>query len=111
MPSRRRIPDSQFQKLVQRLLQSNKPETDTPVIISTVDGDYRSSVGRLLERGGARVSVLVDFPLERERAVTVFLPENAYVGEVVSCVAQGNQFTVELVLIQCRDSDEGAPDA
>jgi hypothetical protein len=109
MPSRRRIPDSQFQKLVRRLLQSNKPEIDTPVIISTAEGDYYSAVGRLLERGGARVSALVDFPVERERAVTVFLPENAYVGEVVSCVAQGEQFTVELVLIQCQDSDEGEP--
>jgi hypothetical protein len=30
----------------------------------------------------------------------VFLPENAYVAEVTNCVAQGMQFTVELVLIQ-----------
>jgi hypothetical protein len=111
MPSRRRIPDSQFQKLVNRLLRTNKPETDTPVIISTVEGDYCSSVGRLLERGGARVSALVDVALERERAVTVFLPENAYVGEVVSCVPQGEQFTVELLLIQYRGSDEAEHEA
>ena len=103
MRSRRRVPDSQLQKLVRRLLRTNRPETDTPVIISTTDGDYCSSVGRLLEHQGARVSALVDNALERERAVTIFLPANAYVGEVVSCVAQGKQFTVELVLIQYRN--------
>lgn len=104
MRSRRRIPDSQLQKLVRRLLRSNTTDVDTPVIISTVEGDHCSSVGRLLERGGARVSALVDVAMERERAVTVFLPENAYIGEVLSCVAQGRQFTVELVLIQYRDN-------
>jgi len=105
MRSRRRIPDSQLQKLVNRLLRSNRPETDTPVIISTIGGDYRSSVGRLLERVGGRVLALVDIPVEREREVTVFLPENAYVGEIVSCVAKGKQFTVELVLIQYRETE------
>ncbi len=104
MRSRRRVPDSQLQELVRRLLRSNQPETDTPVIISTMEGNYRSSVGRLLEREGGRVSALVDISLERECEVTVFLPENAYVGEVVSCVPQGKQFTVELVLIQFRDN-------
>jgi hypothetical protein len=100
MRLKRKIPDSQLRTLVNRLLQTNRPDSDTPVIISTIEGDHCSSVGRLLERGGARVSALVDTALERERAVTVFLPENAYVGEVVSCVSQGEQFTVELVLIQ-----------
>jgi len=104
MRSRRRIPDSQLQKLVDRLLRSNRPETDTPVIISTIGGDYRSPVGRLLERVGGRVLALVDIPVEREREVTVFLPENAYIGEIVSCVPQGKRFTVELVLIQYRDN-------
>ena len=103
MRSRRRLPDSELQKLVHRLLQTNRPDTDIPVIISTMEGEYRSSVGRLLERGGARVSALVDTAVQRERAVTVFLPENAYIGEVVSCVAQNGQFTVELMLIQQRD--------
>jgi hypothetical protein len=102
MRSRRRIPDSQLQKLVRRLLASNQPETDTPVIISTMEGAYCSAVGRLLKRGGARVSALVDVALKRESAVTVFLPENAYVGEVISCVAQSDQFTVDLILIQRR---------
>jgi hypothetical protein len=103
MQSRPTIPDSQLQKLVRRLFRINRPVADTPVIISTMEGDYCPSVGRLLERGGARVSAIVDIALERERAVTVFLPENVYVGEVVSCVAQGKQFAVELVLIQHRD--------
>lgn len=102
--SRRRIPDSQLQRLVDRLLRSNKPETDTPVVISTVGGEYCSSVGRLLEREGGRVSALVDIPMERECEVTVFLPENAYVAEVTNCVAHGNQFTIELVLIQYQDN-------
>jgi hypothetical protein len=104
MRSRRRIPDSQLQELVRRLLRSNSPETDTPVIISTAEGDYRSSVGRLLEHNGARVSALVDNAVERERPVTVFLPANAYVGEVVNCVPQGRQYTVDLILIQHRDA-------
>ncbi len=104
MRLKRRIPDSQLQKLVRRLLRTNTPDTDTPVMISTLEGDYYSSVGRLLERGGARVSALVDIALERERAVTVFLPENAYVGEVVSCVGQGKQFTVEILLIQYQNN-------
>ena len=104
MRLKRRIPDSQLQKLVRRLLRTNTPDTDTPVMISTLEGDYYSSVGRLLERGGARVSALVDIALERERAVTVFLPENAYVGEVVSCVGQGKQFMVEILLIQYQNN-------
>src|SRR5579862_7410987 len=103
MQSRRRIPDSQINNLVRRLLQSNAPDTDTPVIISTMEGEYLSSVGHLLERGGARVSTLVDIAVERNRPVTVFLPEHAYIAEVVSCEAQGQQFTVELVLIQYQD--------
>jgi len=104
MSSRRRISDSQLQKLVHRLLRSNRPETDTPVIISTIGGAYCSSVGRLLGREGGRVSALVDFPLEREREVTVFLPESAYVAEVTNCAAHGKQFTIELILIQYRDN-------
>jgi hypothetical protein len=100
MRSKRRTSDRQLQKLVRRLLRCNRSSTDTPVILSTMEGDYVSSVGRLLERGAARVSALVDIALEPERAVRVFLPENVYVGKVVSCVAQGEQFTVELVLTQ-----------
>jgi len=108
MRSKRRIPDSQLQKLVRRLLRNNKPDIDIPVIISTVEGGYRSSVGRLLERGGARVSALVDIALERECAVTIFLPENAYLGEVVSCVVQGKQFAVEILLIQYQTTKSDA---
>ena len=103
MRRRRGFSHSQLHQLVRRLMRNSKSEAETAVIISTMEGDYRSSVGRLLERVGARVSARVDTHLERERAVTVFLPEHAYIGEVVSCVAQGNQFTVELLLIQYRD--------
>jgi hypothetical protein len=106
MQSKRRIPDSQLRGLVNRLLRSNQPDAEAPVIISTMEGDYSPSVGRLLERGGARVSALVDVALQRDCAVTVFLPENAYIGEVVSCEAQGSQFNVELVLIQYRNDEE-----
>ena len=101
--SPRKVPDSQLQKLADRLLQSNKPETDTPVIISTIGGEYPSSVGRLLERAGALVSAVVDMPMERE--VTVFLPENAYVAEVSNCVANEEQFKIELVLIQAQATE------
>jgi hypothetical protein len=106
MQSRRRVPDNQLRKLVRRLLDTNRPGADTPVIISTTEGDYCSAVGRLLQQKGAWVSALVDNALERERPVTVFLPANAYVGEVVSCTPQGQQYSVEMVLIQHRE--EGA---
>jgi hypothetical protein len=96
--------NAQLRQLVQRLLRSTKPGVDTPVIVSTAEGDHQSAVGRLLERSGARVSAQVDVALERERAVTVFLPENAYLGEVVSCVPQGKRYTVELMLIQYREN-------
>jgi len=101
--SRQRIPDSQLHRLVRRLLRSNQPDVDIPVIISPMEGKYYSSVGRLLERDHGRVSVLVDHAIELERAVTLFLPENAYVAEVVKCQAEGKQFTVDLVLIQYQE--------
>ena len=109
--SRRRIRDSQLHQLVRRLLRSNQPDTDTPVIISPTEGKYFSSVGRLLARTHGRVSARVDHALERERAVTVFLPENAYVAEVVECTAAGDQFTVELVLIQYQNTEEASTGA
>jgi len=102
--SRRKIPDSQLHQLVRRLLRTNQPDTDTPVIISPMEGEYFSSVGRLLERSHGHVWALVDQALERERAVTVFLPENAYVAEVMKCTAHGEQFNVELELIQYQDT-------
>jgi len=104
--SRRRIPDSQLQNLVDRLLRNSKPETDTPVIISTVGGEYRSSVGVLQQHEGSRVLALVDKPLERGCEVTVFLPQNAYLAEVTSCVANGKHFAVELILIQYRSNTD-----
>jgi hypothetical protein len=100
---RRKIPDSQLQRLVRRLLRSNQPEIDVPVIISPMEGKYYSSVGRLLQREHGRVSALVDQALELERAVTLFLPENAYVAEVMKCQPEGEQFAVDLVLIQYQD--------
>jgi len=102
--SRRKILDSQLHQLVRRLLRTNQPDTDTPVIISPMEGEYFSSVGRLLGRSHGHVSALVDQALERERAVTVFLPENAYVAEVMKCTAHGEQFNVELELIQYQDT-------
>ena len=100
---RKKIPDSQLQRLVRRLLRSNQPDIDTPVIISPMEGKYYSSVGRLLQREHGRVSALVDHAIELERAVTLFLPENAYVAEVVKCQAEGKHFTVDLILIQYQE--------
>jgi len=102
--SRRKIPDSRLHRLVRRLLRNTQPDVDTPVIISPVEGKYYSSVGRLLERNYGRVTAVVDRALELERAVTLFLPENAYVAEVVKCQAEGGQFNVDLVLIQYQDT-------
>ena len=62
-------------------------------------------MGRLLDRAGALVSAVVDMPMEREREVTVFLPENAYVAEVSNCVANEEQFKIELVLIQAQATE------
>src|SRR3954471_3259720 len=98
--SRRRIPDSQLHLLVRRLLRSNQPDVDTPVILSPLEGKYFSAVGRLLTRDGVRVSALVDHAFPLQSAATLFLPENAYVAEVVSCESKGKHFSVELVLIQ-----------
>jgi len=102
--SRRKIPDSQLHSLVRRLLRTNEPDVDVPVIISPTEGRYYSSVGRLLARNHGRVSALVHQALQPKRAVTVFLPENAYLGEVVDCQVDGKQFTVELMLIQYRNT-------
>jgi hypothetical protein len=99
-----KIPDSQLQHLVRRLLRTNQPDTDTPVIVSPLEGEYFSSVGRLLQRSHGHVSALVDQALQSQHAVTVFLPENAYVAEVMKCTADGDQFTVELELIQYQDT-------
>ena len=72
MRSRRRVSDGQLQKLVRRLLGTNRRNEDTPVVISTLEGTYCASVGKLLERAGARVKALVDTALVAESAVTVF---------------------------------------
>ena len=99
---RRRIPDSQLHRLVRRLLRSNQPDIDTPVIISPMEGKYYSSVGRLLER------IMAGFGPGRSGGGAgasghSFLPENAYVAEVVKCQAKGKQFAVDLVLIQYQN--------
>jgi hypothetical protein len=103
--SRGKIPDSQLQKLVRRLLRSNKPrpKNDTPVIIAgPPEGNRVISVGRLLERKGAWVAALVDMPLEPASEVTVFLPGNVYLAEVVSCVGKQKRFTADLQLIMIQ---------
>lgn len=106
MPSRRRPPDSQLRAIVGRVLKNNASDSDVPVIISTLDGEYSAAVGHLLNRDGARISALVDVAMERDRAVTVFLPENAYLGEILGCAEQGKQFSIELNLIQYRNAAE-----
>jgi hypothetical protein len=98
--SRGKIPDDQLQQLVRRLLRSNKPKNATPVIITgPLAGKRVLSVGRLLDCNGAWVAALVDLPLEPQSAVTVFLPANAYLAEVVSCTGERKRFRVELQLI------------
>ena len=62
-----------------------------------------STVWLVLRRNHARVSALVDHALELERAVTLFLPENAYVEEVIKCQPEGEHFNVDLVLIQYQN--------
>jgi hypothetical protein len=107
MGLKHKIPDSRLQAIVRRVLRINRTEIDIPVIVSTTEGTHCCSVGRLLERGGARVSALMDVALEGARPVTIFLPENAYVGEVTSCVGQGDQFAVELALIMSQRAEDG----
>ena len=84
----RRIPNSQLKKLVRSLAPVNRLDSHIPVMISTIEGGC--ALGRLLDRGGARVSAVLNIALEQERAVTVFMPENAYMAEVTKCVAQGS---------------------
>ena len=101
--SRSKIPDSQLQKLAQRLLRGNEPKSDTPIIITgPPEGNRVISVGRLLERKGAWVAALVDMPLDPESEVTVFLPGNVYLAEVVSCVGKRTRFTADLQLIMIQ---------
>ena len=101
--SRSKVPDSQLQKLVRRLLRSNEPQYDTPVIITgPPEGNGVISVGRLLERKGAWVAALVDMPLEPESEVTVFLPGTVYLAEVVSCAGKRKRFTADLQLIMVQ---------
>jgi hypothetical protein len=95
----------QLQRLVRRLLRSNKSKSDTPVIISGVHAGNESaiSIGRVLARTGGRVSVLVDTALECSSPITVFLSEHVYLAEVVNCVPKGAKYTVELLLIEHMD--------
>lgn len=105
MRLRPRIPDSQLGALGRRILQINHRDADAPVIVSSMESANRCSVGRVLERGEARVSAIMDTAIDGARAVKIFLPEDAYVGEVKSCVAKGDQFTVELALIMLQDAE------
>jgi hypothetical protein len=98
MPSESHYGESELRALVKRLLRSNKPRTDTPIIISTVEGDYHSSVGRVLKREGTHVQALVDAALERGRAVKIFLPKSIYVAEVEKCASHKTLFKIDLAL-------------
>jgi hypothetical protein len=103
MPLRFKVSDGQLRELVQRLLRNSRSSADIPVIITDAnEGKSATSTGRVLDRRGGRVRVLVDTALDCDSAITAFLPEHAYLAEVVSCVAAGNKYTVELVLIQYR---------
>jgi hypothetical protein len=51
------------------------------------------------------VYLLLSIGLATRMPTTVFLPDNAYFGEVVSCTRQRQPFTVQLILIQHRDND------
>ncbi len=107
MRLRKRTPESQIQEIVRCLLQISRPDIDTPVIVSTREGNRCCSVGRLLEREGAWVSAIMDVALEGTLPVTLFLSEGVYVGEVTGCVAQGDEFTIELGLIMSRGLPDG----
>ena len=83
------------------MLRTNAREDVTPIIIRLTDGK-ESSVGRLIDRRRARLMAFVDTPVERERLVTIFLPGNTYLGEVVKCSTQEDGFAVEVDLIQSQ---------
>ena|ERR1051326_2835693 len=99
MRSSRTVSDARLHKPVRRL----RPKADAVII--SADGeasDQTVSSGRVLQRAGGRVSALVDQAVDRNCEIIVFLPEDAYLGEVVSFEATDSKYTVELVLIQYR---------
>src|SRR5262245_54219109 len=98
------ISDRQLHALVKRLLGSHQSKTHTPVIISAGRPRHNRtiSIGRVISRTGGRVCAVVDTALVTGSAITVFLPDNAYLGEVLSCVPDGSKHAVELLLIQYK---------
>ena len=103
MASQRKASDRELQKLVQRLLRSNQSQAATPAIISGVrEGQPTISTGRVVARAGANLSVLADKALDDGSAITVFLPEEAFLGEAVSCTRKGKKYALELLLIQYK---------
>ena len=94
----------QIDKLVRRVLRNNRTNSDIPVIIvGPLEADRPViSIGRVLSRAGGQVSVMVDNPLPCDVAVTVFLPEQVFLGETISCCSTGTKHTLELLLIQYK---------
>jgi hypothetical protein len=84
MRSSRTVSDARLHKLVRRL----RPKADAVIISAGGDaGDPTVSSGRVLQRAGGRVSALVDKAVDRNCEIIVFLPDDVYLGEVVSCEA------------------------
>jgi hypothetical protein len=76
---------------------SELPETEAAI------RERRSSIGRLVHRNGASISALVDRIVAKDRALVVFLSDQAYLAEATDCQPLGAYQLVDLVLIQRRE--------
>ena len=101
----RGVSEGDLPKLVRRVLQSNRSKSTIPVIISGANANNHPmiSIGRVLSRAGAEVRALVDTDLALGSVITVFLPEQVFLGEIVSRTVVRRRYLVVLCLIQHKD--------
>jgi len=104
MRQRRNISDRQLRTVAARLLRTTDSQDNAPVIISGAVQQEKSAiaVGHVLSKTRAKVTALVDTALNAESAVTVFLVNDTYLGEVISCDPDGPQFAIEVLLSQYK---------
>jgi hypothetical protein len=96
--------DHDLRNLVRRLLRNTRAKHSLPVIISGISPQNQPAIatGRVLSHVAAHLQVLVDSPLLGDRVTTVFLPEQVFFAEVLSCTQEKRQYALELLLIQDR---------
>ena len=101
----RGVSEGDLNKLVRRVLRNTRSRKTIPVIVSGVNGNHEPavSIGRVLSRDGAQIHALVDAALAPGAVITVFLPGQAFLGEIVTCTVARRRYSVALCLIQHKD--------